>query len=222
MKLFKQILAVVLCGVAFGAAASPAAPVAGTEYVVLREPQPVDTGKKVEVIEFFAYYCPHCYALEPSLAAWVKKQGDDIVFKRVHVARGPAVLPQQKLYFALEALGLLEQNHQKVFEAMHVRNNPLRSDAAVIDWAAANGIDKNKFTETYNGFGVGAKLRRTDRMMGDYRVDYWPMLIVDGKYMTSPAEASKGVSPVPSESQQHANALAVLDFLVAKAKAEKK
>jgi thiol:disulfide interchange protein DsbA len=222
MKLFKQVLAVVLCGLAFSAGASPAAPLPGKEYVVLRERQPVDTGKKVEVIEFFAYYCPHCYALEPSLSEWVRKQGDNIVFKRVHVSRGPAVQPQQKLFFALESLGLLEQYHQKVFDAMHVQNNPLRSDAAVTDWAAANGIDKARFTDTLNGFGVAGKLRRVDRMMSDYRVDYWPMVIVDGKYMTSPAEASKTIDPLPSEAQMHANALTVLDFLVAKAKAEKK
>jgi protein dithiol oxidoreductase (disulfide-forming) len=222
MKLFKQILAVILCGVAFGAGASPAAPVAGTDYVVLPEPQAVDTGKKVEVIEFFAYYCPHCYALEPSMAAWVKKQGDNVVFKRIHVSRGPSVLPQQKLFFALEAMGLVEQNHAKVFNAMHEQGNSLRNDEAVIDWAASNGIDKAKFTEVYNSFGVAAKVRRTERMMGDYRVDYWPMLVVDGKYMTSPAEASKSIKPVPSSAQQHANALTVLDFLVAKAKAEKK
>jgi len=222
MKLFKQILAVVLCGVAFSAGASPAAPVAGTDYVVLREPQAVDTGKKVEVIEFFAYYCPHCYALEPAMAAWVKKQGDNVVFKRIHVSRGPSVLPQQKLFFALEALGLVEQNHAKVFNAMHEQGNSLRNDEAVIAWAASNGIDKAKFTDAYNSFGVAAKVRRTERMMGDYRVDYWPMLVVDGKYMTSPAEANKSIKPVPNEAQQHANALTVLDFLVSKAKAEKK
>lgn len=222
MKLFKQILAVILYGAAFGAFASTAAPVAGSDYVVLPEPQAVDTGKKVEVIEFFAYYCPHCNALEPAMAAWVKKQGDNVVFKRVHVSRGPSVLPQQKLFFALEALGLVEQYHAKVFDAMHEQGNSLRNDTAVIDWAASNGIDKTKFTEAYNSFGVAAKLRRTERMMGDYRVDYWPMIVVDGKYMTSPAEANKNIKPVPNEAQQHANALTVLDFLVAKAKAEKK
>jgi thiol:disulfide interchange protein DsbA len=222
MKLFKQLLAMALCGLAFAAIASPAAPTARTDYLVLPEPQAVDTGKKVEVIEFFAYYCPHCYVLEPALSAWVRKQGDNIVFKRIHVSRGPGVLPQQKLFFTLDALGLLEQNHQKVFDAMHVQNNSLRNDAAVLDWAASAGIDRNKFTEAYNGFGVAAKVRRTEHMMGDYRVDYWPMLIVDGKYMTSPAEANKSVKPVPNEAQQHANTLTVLDFLVAKAKAEKK
>lgn len=222
MKLFKQILAVVLYGAAFGAFASTAAPVAGTDYVVLPEPQAVDTGKKVEVIEFFAYYCPHCYALEPAMAAWVKKQGDNVVFKRVHVSRGPSVLPQQKLYLALEAMGLVEQNHARIFNAMHEQGNSLRNDTAVIDWAASNGIDKAKFTEAYNSFGVAAKLRRIERMMGDYRVDYWPMIVVDGKYMTSPAEANKAIKPVPNGAQQHANALTVLDFLVSKAQAEKK
>lgn len=222
MKLLKQVVAVLLCGVAFGAGASPAAPVAGTDYVVLSEFQPVDTGKKVEVIEFFAYYCPHCYALEPALSAWVRKQGDNIVFKRVHVGNGPSIQPQQKLYFSLESLGLVEQYHQKAFDAIHKQHNPLRTEAAIADWAAQSGIDKAKFAETYNGFGVAAKLRRADRMMGDYRVDYWPMLVVDGKYMTSPAEASKAAKADTSEEQLQANALAVMDFLVSKAKAEKK
>lgn len=222
MKFFKQILAAALCSFAIGAGASPAAPAAGEEYVVMVEPQKVDTGKKVEVIEFFAYYCPHCYALEPALAAWIRKQGDNIVFKRVHVSRGPNVLPQQKLFFSLEALGLLEQHHQQVFDAMHVHGNPLRNDEAAIEWAASRGIDKNKFAATYNGMGVAGMVRRAERMMGDYRVDYWPMLFVDGRYMTSPAEANKRVKPQPDEAQQHANALKVLDFLVAKAKAEKK
>jgi thiol:disulfide interchange protein DsbA len=221
MKLFKQIFAAALCGLAFSAGASPAAPVLGTEYVKLAEPQKTDAGNKVEVIEFFAYYCPHCYAFEPSLSAWVKKQGDNIVFKRIHVGRGPSVLPQQKLFFTLDALGLLEQNHQKVFDAMHVHNNPLRTDQAVSDWAASAGIDKNKFAATYNGMGVDAKVRRTERMMGDYRVDYWPMVIIDGKWMTSPSEANKGAQAA-TEEQMHANTLAVMDFLVSKAKAEKK
>ncbi|XLZ67883.1 thiol:disulfide interchange protein DsbA/DsbL [Massilia sp. SR12] len=222
MNFFKQILAAALCTFAVSAAASPAAPSAGAEYVVLPEPQAVDTGKKVEVIEFFAYYCPHCYVLEPALAAWVKKQGDNIVFKRVHVGRGPSVLPQQKLFFSMEALGVLEQNHQKAFDAMHLLNNPLRNDAMVLDWAASRGIERRKFMETYNGMGVTARVRRAERMMAAYRVDYWPMLFVDGKYMTSPAEASRRIKPEPDEKQQHANALQVLDFLVAKAKAEKK
>lgn len=219
--MIKQFLAVLLFGVSFAAGASPAAPVLGTDYQKVMEPQPVDTGKKVEVIEFFAYYCPHCYAFEPGIAAWAKRQGDNIVFKRVHIGSGPSVLPQQKLFFALESMGLLEQYHQKVFDAMRAQLGALRDDAAVMAWAAKEGIDQKKFAETYNGLGVSAKLRRTEHLMDVYRVDYWPMVIIDGKYMTSPTQVIKG-TPVSTEEQMHANALTVMDFLVSKAKAEKK
>ncbi|MTW12246.1 thiol:disulfide interchange protein DsbA/DsbL [Pseudoduganella eburnea] len=218
--MIKKFLALVLFGVSFAAAAAPAAPVLGTDYVRLVERQPVDTGKKVEVIEFFAYYCPHCYAFAPDIEAWARKQGDNIVFKRVHIGSGPSVLPQQKLFFSLESMGLLEQYHLKVFDAMHAQLGALRDDAAVMDWAAKEGIDKKRFAETYSGLGVSGKLRHADRMMGDYRVDYWPMVIIDGKYMTSPAQVNKG-APAKTEEQMHANALSVMDFLVAKAKSEK-
>ena len=51
-----------------GAIAAVGSPELGKEYTVLDNAQPVDSGKKIEVIEFFAYYCPHCYALEPLMA----------------------------------------------------------------------------------------------------------------------------------------------------------
>jgi len=219
--MIKKFLAVFLFGVSFAAGASPAAPVLDTDYVKVMEPQPADTGKKVEVIEFFAYYCPHCYAFDPSLTAWAKKQGDNIVFRRIHVGTGPAVLPQQKLFFSLESLGLADQFHQKVFDAMHAQPSALRTDAMVQEWAAHEGIDKNKFAGTYGGLGVSGQVRRASRLMDVYRVDYWPMVIIDGKYMTSPSQVNKG-TPVHSEEQMHANTLTVMDFLVSKAKAEKK
>ena len=57
MRILKQLLGIVaLCSVAFSAAASPAAPISGVEYQTLATAQPTDTGKKIEVIEFFAYY----------------------------------------------------------------------------------------------------------------------------------------------------------------------
>lgn len=226
MRILKQLLAAVaVCGMAFvasGASASPTVPVNGVEYQTLATAQPTDTGKKIEVIEFFAYYCPHCNNLDPLLEAWVKKQGDNIVFKRVHVPRDESVLPQQKLYFTLEAMGLLPQYHKKVFNAMHVERNRLNRDEQVFDWVAANGIDRQKFIDTYRSFGVQAKVRRADGMMDAYKIDSWPTLIVDGRFQASPHLASAGIQGNPSEAELHAAALQVMDFLVAKAKAEKK
>jgi thiol:disulfide interchange protein DsbA len=212
----RRLFCIALLGLAAGAPAL-AAEQAGTQYLTLPTPQPTDTGKKVEVIEFFAYYCPHCYAFEPMLSAWVKKQGDNIVFKRVHVPAGAAVLPQQRLFYTLDAMGLLEQNHRKVFDAMHVERLRLSSDDQVFDWAAKNGIDRAKFVDTYRSFGIQARVRRAGAMMEAYGVDRWPLIVIDGRFVTSPSHVNEG----STEAEQQQAALRVMDALVTKAKAEK-
>ena len=129
--------------VASTAFASPTNPQNGVEYVTLAAPQPVQaTGKKVEVVEFFAYHCPACYALEPGLNAWVKKQGDNIVLRRVHLPfQGPND-PEAHLFLTLEAMGKLDEMHSKIFHAVHVQRVRLMKDEQIIDWVSKNGIDR--------------------------------------------------------------------------------
>jgi thiol:disulfide interchange protein DsbA len=220
-----RLIRTLLCAAAIGFAAASACaadPNNGVDYLTLPEAQNTDAGNKVEVTEFFAYYCPHCNRFEPLLAAWVKKQGANIVFKRVHVSNGAGVLPQQRLFYTLEALDLVDQYHDKVFDAMHVERLRLGSDEAVFDWAERSGIDRTRFIETYRSFGVQAKLRRAGAMMAAYRIDQWPMVAIGGRYMTSPSQAGESVKTAQTEEQQQQAALQVMDFLVAKAKAEKK
>ncbi|MEO5935319.1 MAG: thiol:disulfide interchange protein DsbA/DsbL [Duganella sp.] len=227
MRILKYVLStLVLSAVALSsisASASPADPKNGVEYKTLPTPQPVDTGKKVEVIEFFDYACPHCHALDPSLTAWVKKQGDNIVFKRVHISRSGTDLPQQKMFFTLEAMGLMnEAINTKIFTEMHVNRNRMNRDELAFDFIAKQGIDRQKFIDTYRGFGVQGRVRKATAMMDTYGVDSWPMFAIDGKYVTSPTMADEGSKTATNEAQLHAGGLQVMDFLVAKAKAEKK
>ena len=218
----KVLFAAVLCGAAAGACASPADPKNGVEYETLPTPQATEAGKKIEVTEFFAYYCPHSNVPEPQLAAWVKKQGDNIVFKRVHVSRDDSVAPQQRLFFTLQAMGLTDQLHTKVFHAMHVERNRLGSDEAVFDFVARQGVDRQKFIDTYRSFGISGRVRKADAMMQGYNVTFWPMIAIDGRYITSPSQANQGSKSAQNEEQLNAQALSVMDVLVAKAKAEKK
>src|SRR5476649_1748150 len=118
MKKFFSALALSL-GLAAGtlsamnaAHASPAAPVAGTDYTVLQAAQPVDAQGKIEVIEFMWYGCPHCNEFDPYLEAWIKKQGPDVVFKRVPVAFRDDFIPHSKMYHALDALGLRSEERR--------------------------------------------------------------------------------------------------------------
>ena len=214
--------AAVLLGSAGLAAAAPNAPRDGVEYRTLPQAVPADAGAKVEVIEFFAYYCPHCHAFEPALSAWVSKQGDNIVFKRVHVPQGPSVAPQQRLFYTLDAMGLLARYHDKVFTAMHAERQRLATDEQVFDWAERSGIDRARFVETWRSFGVQARLRRAAEMMQAYQVPHWPMVAIDGRFLTSLALASEGERGARTEAQLQHAALQVMDHLVAKAKADKK
>jgi thiol:disulfide interchange protein DsbA len=202
------------------AAASPSAPKAGVEYQALPEAQATDSGRRIEVLEFFAYYCPHCYSFEPQLADWVKKQGDSIVFRRVHVQRGPQVAAQQRLFFTLESLGLLDQYHGKVFHALHVERASFAQDEQVFDWASRAGIDRARFIDTYRSFGVQAKLRRAQAMMEAYRITHWPMIAIDGRFLTSPGMLAESGQVAGNEALQAT--LQVMDGLVARVKADRK
>lgn len=213
----KILLALALCGAALTASAAPKN---GVDYKTLPTAQATEAGKKIEVTEFFAYACPHCNAFQPALSAWAKAQGANIVFKRIHVGNGPSVLPQQRLYFALEALGLQDQLDAKVFHAMHVDRLRLNTDDLVFDFIAKQGGDRKKFVETYNSFGVAARVRRANAMMEAYQVDSWPLIAIDGRFITSPSLANS--APAKSEAELHAKVLAVMDHLVKTAQAEKK
>jgi len=210
-----RLLRLMLAGLAMlcFAGASIAAPVQGQDYNLLTPPQPTEPGKKVEVIEFFAYYCPHCNALDRSLNEWVRAQGDKIVFKRVHVSANGEPMPQQKLYFALESMGKVEEYHSKIFYAIHFQRVHMNTDADVIDFMVKQGMDRDKFTALYNSFTVQSKVNRAIQMMSAYKIDSWPTLIVDGKYVTSPAIAGARM-PSYEESASQNLMLKVLDGLV--------
>ena len=220
MRLFRQIIMSMCFGLmAGGAIGAVGNPELGKEYTVLENAQPVESGKKIEVIEFFAYYCPHCYALEPLMEAWVKKQGDNIIFKRVHVSDSRAV-PQQKLFFALDALGKVDQFHLKAFQAIHVDRLRLQSDAEVLEFALKAGIDKQKFLDAYNSFSSQSKMNRAAQLMTIYGVNSWPMIAIDGRFVTAPAMAASTIGRVTEEGQNRA-LLPVMDWLLAKAQKEK-
>jgi protein dithiol oxidoreductase (disulfide-forming) len=209
---------VVSLGVALGALgavnvahASPAAPVAGKDYTVLQQTQPVDApAGKIEVTEFFWYGCPHCNEFDPFLESWIKKQGPDVVFKRVPVAFRDDFIPHSKLYHALDALGLAEKLTPAIFNEIHVKKNYLLTPQAQADFLATQGVDKQKFMDAYNSFSTQSSLQRDTKLLQDYKIEGVPTLAVQGKYETGPAATNS----LPGTLQ-------VLDFLVSQVRAKK-
>jgi thiol:disulfide interchange protein DsbA len=215
---FALIAATMVASTAF---ASPADPKNGVDYQTLSAPQPVQaTGKKVEVIEFFAYHCPACNMLEPAFNGWIKKQGDNIHVRRIHLPfQGPAD-PEAHLFLTLEAMGKLDQYHHRVFQAVHVQRQRLMKDDQIIEWAVKNGLDRAKFMETWNSFGVTTKLRRLNQISGAYKVTGTPTIIIDGKYVVSPSQVAEA-NKIQDVGQMLQATTQVMDALVKKAAATK-
>ncbi|SOZ34355.1 thiol:disulfide interchange protein DsbA/DsbL [Cupriavidus neocaledonicus] len=190
-------------------APSHAAPTEGKEYQVLKTPQPVAAGK-IEVTEFFWYGCPHCYDFEPDLEAWVKKQGGNVVFKRVPVAFRDDLLPHTKIFYALEAIGKLDAMHNKVFSAIHVDRKRLTDPNEIADFMAKNGVDRKAFLDAYNSFTVTTNSQRANKIADAYKIDGVPTVVVQGKYVTSPSIAGNKQGAVQT-----------MDYLVEQIKAKK-
>jgi thiol:disulfide interchange protein DsbA len=216
MRLLRLLLASVTL-MACSAGVFAAEPKNGIDYLTLDTPR-VDAGKKIEVVEFFLYSCPHCNALEPQMAQWVKKQGDNIAFRRVHLMFGGPKDPQALAYTTLEAMGKLDLVHEKIFHAIHVEHNRLNKDEALADFVAKNGVDKAKYLEMLNSFGVQTKIKRNAQLAASYKIDSAPTIVVDGRFVTSPTLAGRPGQP---EQQSQQATLAVMDALVAKAQKEK-
>lgn len=176
-----------LTGLTGAARAQGGAPVEGKDYAKLQTPAPVGTlpaGKKIEVIEFFWYGCPHCFAFEPVVEAWAKRLPPDVHFRQLPFAFiGP--VEHQKLFYALEEIGQREALQRKLFNAIHVERKPLNTEADITKFLVANGVDGAKFTEAYKSFGVSTKLTRGKALSNAYKIDSVPTIGIHGRYFTS-------------------------------------
>lgn len=176
-----------LAGLAATAAAQ-GTPVEGRDYVRVSQPVPVPPGK-IDLIEFFGYWCPHCNEFEPRLDAWARRLPPWATFRRVPVLFSAAHELTQRLYFALEALGLVDSLHRKAFAAFHVEHRRMASESDVAAWARDAGADAPRIVDAMKSFSVATKVRHARTLAEGFRIDGVPTLGIHGRYMTSPSIA---------------------------------
>jgi len=190
---------------AAGGALAQGAPEEGKQYVRLQTPAPVtlsSPAKKIEVVEFFWYGCPACFAFEPTVEAWSKRLAADVQFRQVPFAFiGP--LEHQKLFYALEEIGQREALQRRIFNAIHIENRRINTEADIVAFVTANGVDRAKFTDAWKSFGVNTKISRGKQFSNAYKIDGVPTVGIQGRFFTSPALAGSAD-----------RAVAVADFLI--------
>lgn len=180
-------------------------PESGWDYLVLpKQAAVLAPAGRIEVVEFFWYNCPHCAAFEPALQAWMQRLPGDVAVRRVPVGFRDEFVPQQRLYYALSAMGLVEQLHAKVFTAIHKERLDLARGASIVEWMGQQGVDKARFSAVYGSRAVQDAVSAATLLQDAYGVEGVPAMGVAGRFYTDGSIANNMT-----------RALQVVDFLIA-------
>jgi thiol:disulfide interchange protein DsbA len=183
------------------AATAPASPLwtEGKNYflIVPSRPPALPHGK-VQVTEVFSYACPACNVFLPNMNKLVRSLPANAVVDYVPASFNSSEdWPVFQLaYCTAQALGIADQWHEAVFDAVW-RTNEL----AVIDPASGRikehlptiedlarfynrraGVPVEKFLSTAKSFSVDLKVRGDEELIKAYGIDRTPTIVVNGKY----------------------------------------
>jgi thiol:disulfide interchange protein DsbA len=181
---------------------------AGTHYDVLSPALRGRSADKIEVLEFFAYSCGHCYNFEPLIQKWKQGLAADVDFQPSPAVWNAAMEPHAKAFYTAQALGDLDKMHGALFAAMHVDKKRLSSEAEIRQIFVANGVTAADFDKAFGSFGIGSQIRQAVARQKGARITGTPEMLVAGKYQITTGKAGS-----------QANMLKVADFLIAKERA---
>jgi protein dithiol oxidoreductase (disulfide-forming) len=195
-KLLAAVASTVAAATPTAAAATPSGTQwqEGTNYTRMVPAQPTNVpAGQVEVLEFFWYACPHCYSLEPTVAAWLKSKPAYVSFSRVPVLWNEGHRSLARLFYTLDSMGKLNDVHSEIFKEIQVNGDPLTgpdpNNAAAAErvqlaFIKRLGISETDFEKEYHGFNVETAMQRADQLVQRYRVTAVPTFVVNGKYIT--------------------------------------
>jgi len=158
----------------------------GIDYERLRVAVPTDVEPgQVEVLELFWYGCPHCHSFEPFVDKWLEGKPESAAFVRIPATTNPKWIPQARMYYALELMGEIDRLHLIIFQAVHTQGRRLGDLSAMSRFLGQQGVDVERFVDTYNSMEVDTRVRREADRTRRYGITGVPTVIVNGKYRTS-------------------------------------
>ena len=176
-------------------AAAAAAPKyrAGVHYAPLAAPDapPADAAAPPEVIDFFWYGCPHCFALEPHLSEWTERHAATARVRHVPAVFSKRWVPGARLYYALEQLERLDL-HAAVFHLVHEQGRPLQSADGIARMLEPFGLDPAAFAAAFRSETVSERVTAAQELPERYGITGVPALVVAGRYLVTTRHAGGG------------------------------
>lgn len=179
----KNILIAIALTAGFSSAAS-AAVTEGEDYEVLKKPVPQLHKDKIEVLEFFGYFCIHCKHLDPIIQKHAKAFPSDTYFRTEHVVWDAEVhTGLARLTAAVNKTGLKQQANPAIFSAIFDKKINLADIPTAKKWLAEQtSFDGKKIIAALDAFDNQTEAKKMADLTAEYGIDGTPTVIVGGKY----------------------------------------
>ena len=159
----------------FAVTAAQAKAVEGTDYIVRsNEIKPVQSDK-IEVTEFFGYFCIHCQHLEQQS----KRFASDTVLRQEHVVWQPAHQTLARLAAAVKSTGLSRQANQAIFKAL--MDGVVTDETSLKNWIQQQPYG-SRLLAAYNSTQSAAAAQTMQQQTVTYNITKTPTVVVGGKY----------------------------------------
>ena len=207
------IFLVFIAALVVGVCEAQSTPIAGVDYEEIKGAPTAPAQTPLEVVEFFWYRCPHCYALEPLLKPWVAKLPATTRFRRVPAVLGKEWLIDARVYYALEEIGEAERVHRGLMDAIHQQGGRRLDGQAYTRWVASwlrdHGVDERRYAAAFDSSSVRDKAAHAAQLSASLKLEGTPTFMVAGRYV---------VNPAPGDRRR---ILEITDYLISRLQAER-
>jgi protein dithiol oxidoreductase (disulfide-forming) len=176
------VVAVVIYGIVYTTGITEGEYQAGTHYEVIDGAPPRRPGEPVRVREFFSYGCVHCRNFDPMIESWKRTLPEGVAFERTPVAFSPMWTLLAQTYYALDEAGALEQNHDRLFRAIHDSGRQFLTTDSVADFVAGHGVSREEFLQVFTSESVRRKVRDAEILQRDLRISSVPTMVIADRY----------------------------------------
>jgi thiol:disulfide interchange protein DsbA len=121
--------------------------------------------------------------MEPHVEKWLPSKPADVEFIRVPGVLNKLWMAHARAYYTAQKLGVLEQIHRPLFDALHKDHRKIFSEDEMRDFFVEKGVNAADFTRTYNSNDVEIRVKQAYVLAQNYRLTGVPAFIVNGKYL---------------------------------------
>ena len=156
--------------------------IAGEHYRLIEDASRRRPGDAIVVTEFFSYACIHCRNFQPLVEDWRRDLPEDVRYERSAVSFNVSWALLAQAYAALEQIGAVDANHERIFRAIHDNGRRFQSKEQIADFVDGRGTDRQAFLDAYDSAAVRRKIATQDAQQRRFAIAATPTMVVAGRY----------------------------------------